>query len=716
MASAGQIKAGEAYVALGARLDQLRADLNKARGMVRSAGDKMQAAGRRMFMAGAAIAAPLAAATKEAADFESAMADLRKVTDEETMEKMQAPIREMARTMPLAHSQLADLATQAGRFGVEAPKNIKRFTKTVSRMTFAIDDLTASEAGKYMAKIGTQTQTPTEQIENMGSSVNALANNFATSGGEIVDSAFRSSAALNTLGASTPQIMGLSAAANVVSESAHRAGTRLRRVAQEMQDPKKVERIAKVYGMTAGEFRQVANEAPVKIMMKMASAISEGNEEGRKLKGIFGSATRNLLNALGTDVQMVTDILGESSTAFEEATSLKREYAIQVRTVNAQAQILWNRVRDIGVAIGKVLLPAVRRGVKVMQDMAEAVREFIEAHPGVVKAIAGIAGGLITLGAAVWVAGGALKALAYLMSPNVLVAGAVAGLVALAATVLDVAGIWENSLGEAISNIKVQGASLHYWLKAIWNRIAKYGTIAAQKLMMAWHYAIGALKEFWVDVKTVALNVADAIWDKWDSMTETLAERLAKIGEKLGVFEEGTAEMVSTVGRHERQTGPTAEERWKSAEQRKRELRRQTYAAAGEWQQWGNQMASGFDKSLKSLARRDINRGGEETEGEKTPAEKAGEMFEKIRSKVGDILGNAGGGVSGAMARAGQESEAIFAGRSAPGGRTPTVAALGLAVKGRSTQEQILEANQRTARETEKLRRTNEKQSGGHRA
>lgn len=113
-------------------------------------------------------------------------------------------------------------------------------------------------------------------MENLGSLINTLSNNFATSAQGIVDAMMRSSEALSNLGLKQTEIAGLSATLNEVSESSERAGTRLRRVAQETMNSKKMGEIASEFGMTTDEFTKMRNENPADTIKQMAEMMSEG--------------------------------------------------------------------------------------------------------------------------------------------------------------------------------------------------------------------------------------------------------------------------------------------------------------------------------------------------------------------------------------------------------------------------------------------------------
>lgn len=307
-------------------------------------------------LGGALAAGGLAVATKAAADFETAMVEVEKVTNPETAREMGDAVREMARRMPLGQEALAGIAADAGRFGVRGVENMRAFTESVARMATATD-LNAEQAGESFARLATLTNTPISEMENLGSSINTLSNNFATSAGEIVDSMLRSSAAMSQLGLSNTQMVGLSGALNEVSESAERAGTRLRRVAQEMLDPRNTEDLAAALGVSTEEFERMRKKAPMETLKRMVELMRDGGDGADALRKTLSTASQQALAGLAQNFDGMQEALELSNSSFEEGTSLQEEFDAATDTFNSRLKILKNNLNEIAITIGNAVLP-----------------------------------------------------------------------------------------------------------------------------------------------------------------------------------------------------------------------------------------------------------------------------------------------------------------------------------------------------------------------
>jgi len=149
-------------------------------------------------LAGAGVAA-FKSAADSAIDFEEAMAGIEKVTSEAVANELESDIKDLATEIPLAHEELAELATQAGRMGAEGADEIAEFTEVAGQMG-AATTLSADEAGTALGKVSSALDEPLENVGALGDAINETSNNFQATSDEIVDATQRSGQALSGLG------------------------------------------------------------------------------------------------------------------------------------------------------------------------------------------------------------------------------------------------------------------------------------------------------------------------------------------------------------------------------------------------------------------------------------------------------------------------------------------------------------------------------------
>src|SRR5690554_5377486 len=88
--------------------------------------------GQAFVAMGAAIVGGLSLAAKAAIDWESAWAGVVKTVDgsDEQLARLESELRELARTLPFAHAEVAAVAEAAGQLGV-ATDDVSSFTRVM---------------------------------------------------------------------------------------------------------------------------------------------------------------------------------------------------------------------------------------------------------------------------------------------------------------------------------------------------------------------------------------------------------------------------------------------------------------------------------------------------------------------------------------------------------------------------------------------------------
>lgn len=321
------------------------------------------------------------AAGKVAMDFETAMVEVQKVTDKAVSKQMEVRIRDMAKVIPVAQDALANMTADAARFGIRGVDNIESFTRAVAKMSIATD-LTTDEAGVAFAKIEQLTGVSAKQTENLGSAINHLANNYATSSSEIVSAMLRSSAAASDFGLNATQIAGLSAQINAVSESAERAGTRMRTLFIELQNPKKVEKYAKAIGMSVKSFEALRKASPQAALMKLVEVIDQGGVAAGKLRKVAGGEAIQALSAMAKNIGNTKKAMIESKKAFIDNTSLQKEFSDASATTANKLALFKNKLTELAIKAGTTLLPMAN---KIIDKLGGIIDWFGKLDPATVE-------------------------------------------------------------------------------------------------------------------------------------------------------------------------------------------------------------------------------------------------------------------------------------------------------------------------------------------
>jgi phage-related tail protein len=306
---------------------------------------------RGQIMDTVALGVAMAAPIKAAVDFESAMAEVKKVVDFEAPDgliKLGDTIKQMSRDIPISAEGLAQITAAGGQLGIKE-KDLAAFTETVAKMSTAFD-MTADEAGQAMAQLSNVFQIPITDMKNLGDAINHISNNIAAKAKDIIP-------ALNRAGGSVRQF-GLEA-----DQAAALVGTLI----------------------SMGQMPEKAGTAVSAMLMRLQTA----EKQGQKFKGALreiGLSAEDLTKKTGEDAQ------GAILMFFE---AMQKEFANRAATTANNFQLLKNTFVETGMNIGETLLPALNDIVGTLRSISESVANFAKEHPILTKGIVGITTALV---------------------------------------------------------------------------------------------------------------------------------------------------------------------------------------------------------------------------------------------------------------------------------------------------------------------------------
>lgn len=346
------------------------------------------------------ITAGFAASVKASSDFESALTGVAKTTNlsGKELEAMGTAIKNMAREVPASTTEIAAVAEAAGQLGI-SKENIMGFTRTMIDMGEATN-LTSEEAATAFARFANITQMPQTEMSNLGSTVVALGNNFATTEKEIVDMGLRLAATGTQIGLNQAEVMGLATAMSSVGISAEAGGSAMSTVMQKintavLSSSDKVQGFAKVAGMSASEFSTAWREQPTVAIEAFIQGLKKIQDSGGDVNGALKELGINGLREVDTLARlagagdMVSQAFDMANESFSQNTALSDEAAQRYGTFASQVKTLWNSIKEVGVVIGDMLLPYVQQAVDFIGNL---VKGFLELDPSAQKAIVVIAG------------------------------------------------------------------------------------------------------------------------------------------------------------------------------------------------------------------------------------------------------------------------------------------------------------------------------------
>lgn len=361
-------------------------------------------AGATLTAFGVATTGALVLSAKAAIDWESAFAGVRKTVDgsDAEMAALEGELRNLAKTLPATHQEIAAVAEAAGQLGVRR-QDIIGFTRTMIDLGESTN-LSADEAATSIAQFANVMGTAGEDVDNLGSALVALGNDGASTERDIILMAQRIAGAGKLVGATEADVLALSNAMASVGITAELGGGVISRVMQDIYTAVKtggdaVQGFADVSGMSAEEFTRAFEADPVRAMNTFIQGLngveaSGGNVVGMlKDLGFRSTEEASVLLRLKGAGDLLTESLDLGSRAWEENNALALEASRRYETTASQLQVAKNNVTDAAIAFGEVLLPAIKGASEGVAEFADWMSELPDPIRNTVVGLGGVAGG-----------------------------------------------------------------------------------------------------------------------------------------------------------------------------------------------------------------------------------------------------------------------------------------------------------------------------------
>ncbi|TVU61570.1 phage tail tape measure protein [Paenarthrobacter nitroguajacolicus] len=370
--------------------------------------DAAEKAGKGLLIFGTTSVAALGASAKAAMDWESAWAGVTKTVDGSPaqMQELEGGLRQLAKTLPSTHTEIAAVAEAAGQLGVKR-EDILKFTKTMVDLG-ETTNLTAEEAATSIAQIANVFGTRGEDIDNFGATLVALGNDGASTEKEILSMAQRIAGAGKTVGATEGEVLALSntlASMGVQAELGGGVSTRaLLKMYGAVQDGgPKLEAFAKAAGTSAEDFSKAFRDSPVKALDLVTKGMARTNAEGGNVvamlrdMGMKGTEEMQVMLALAGAGDLLSDSLSLQSKAWVENTALANEAAKRYETTESKVKVAWNNIKDAAIDAGAATLPVIQGLAEGVSGLAQGFGSLPAPVQGAVTVLAGVTGGAALL-------------------------------------------------------------------------------------------------------------------------------------------------------------------------------------------------------------------------------------------------------------------------------------------------------------------------------
>lgn len=397
------------------QLGQTIAKINRKRSLVADLQQQKQAhydrrrAIKDEFWGAAGAVAGVAFPVKLAVEFESAMADVKKVVDFDTpkqFKEMEQDILRLTRTIPMAGTELAKITASGGQLGV-ARKDLPKFTETIAKMSVAFD-MAADQAGDSMAKLANVYQIPIDQIGKLGDAVNHLSNSSPAKAGDIINTLGRVGGVAKQFGLTEIQTTSLSNAFISLGKTPEIAGTAINGMLTKLmtadKQGAKFQKALKNMGMESKDLKKAIKENGEQALMdflKQVGKLPKENQMGA-LVDLFGLEYADDVAVLVSGLETYKKSINELKKTSKDGKpafigSMDKEFAARSATTANNWQIFKNSLTEIGITAGSVLLPALNQLMTTIRPIINSFADWTSKNPEVVSALVHLAAGFAAL-------------------------------------------------------------------------------------------------------------------------------------------------------------------------------------------------------------------------------------------------------------------------------------------------------------------------------
>lgn len=356
---------------------------------------------------GLMIAGGAAAATtipvKLAIDYESAMADVKKVftgTDAQ-FKSLNDEIVQMSTRLPMAAKDIAAIVATGGQSGI-ATNELTRFAETAVKMGVAFD-ISAQESGQAMAEMRTAFKMSQDEVTTLADKINYLGNNTPAAAKGIMEIVQRIGPLGEVGGFASGSIAALGATIRGMGVAEEVAATGIKNMMLALvagESATKGQKAAyKELGLDAGKVAkdmQTNAEATTLNVLKQVQKLDK-YKQAATLKELFGSESLGSIAPLLTNMQALEKNLGMVADKTKYAGSMNAEYAARAATTANNLILLKSRTEAIGITIGSVLLPTINNLLGKIGGVLTGVLEWSKQNPALASTLTKIAVGAIAV-------------------------------------------------------------------------------------------------------------------------------------------------------------------------------------------------------------------------------------------------------------------------------------------------------------------------------
>lgn len=341
---------------------------------------------------GAALTSAFAVPISQAMDFESQMADVRKVVNFDTSQQfkdMGEDVLKLSTHLPMAANGIAQIVAAGGQAGI-ARKDLMQFASDAVKMGVAFDQ-TAEESGQMMAQWRTAFKLTQDGVVVLADKINYLGNTGPASAQKISDIVTRIGPLGSVAGVASGEIAAMGATIAGMGVESEIAATGIKNFMLSLTSGKSATASQKKAlsflkidpGQLAADMQKDSRGAMLKVLDSLAKVPKA--KQAAVMNALFGKESLGAIAPLLTNLDLLRTNFARVAEKQQYAGSMQKEYESRAATTANSVQLLKNQFNAASITIGEMFLPDIVKLTQKVQPLIEKFRQFTKNNPEMIR-------------------------------------------------------------------------------------------------------------------------------------------------------------------------------------------------------------------------------------------------------------------------------------------------------------------------------------------
>lgn len=357
---------------------------------------------RSQMVDAVALGGALYGLVKPAVEFESVMADVKKVVNFDTpaqFGQMSKDILDLSARIPMAADGIGAIVAAAGQAGI-AQHELVRFAEDAAKMGVAFD-LSGQQAGAAMTGLRSIFGLTQTEVVSLGDAINHLSNNMDAKASDLLDISNRVGSTAKAFGLSGAQVNALGATFLALKTKPEVAATginaMLMKLATADKQNKQFQEGLQAIGLSASGMKKMIEQDAQGALVAFLRQVKTAPDVLGTLSDLFGLEYSDDIAKLVGSMDTYEKAVGLVADQTAYAGSMQKEYEARSATTANNIQLLKNQMGRLGITVGSALLPALNSLVGALMKPIGVLTSLAERFPVVTQVVVGTVSALVGL-------------------------------------------------------------------------------------------------------------------------------------------------------------------------------------------------------------------------------------------------------------------------------------------------------------------------------